>query len=263
LQEQRFVNDGAARNESSGDPGRARARSRSFPAVPLNVLATLVSNALAQIYAERFGLTVPAWRVIATLGQYRVRTARDIAQHGVMHKSTVSRAVSSLEERGLVARKANSADRREELLELTREGRRIYDNLVPEALAFEADLLQELTPAEQRAFMGAIPETHRPRASARAQHRMRVGPHLESGPSVEQPSKRLAAGRRPRRTKETAMGPFPHDAPPPGHLGRQPYGTDGFEFVEYCHPTPEELDVLFKQMGFSPRRPAPLQNVTL
>jgi DNA-binding MarR family transcriptional regulator len=122
----------------------------------LNVLATLVSNALAQIYAERFGLPVPAWRVIATLGQYRVRTARDIAQHGVMHKSTVSRAVSSLEERGLVARKANSADRREELLELTREGRRIYDNLVPEALAFEADLLQELTPAEQRAFMGAI-----------------------------------------------------------------------------------------------------------
>jgi DNA-binding MarR family transcriptional regulator len=122
----------------------------------LNVLATLVSNALAQIYAERFGLTIPGWRIVATLGQYGQRTARDIALHAVMHKSTVSRAVSSLEERGLVARKANSADRREELLELTREGRRIYDNLVPEALAFEADLLQELTPAEQRAFMGAI-----------------------------------------------------------------------------------------------------------
>ncbi len=48
----------------------------------LNVLASLTSNALAQIYADRFGLTIPAWRVVATLGQYGVRTARDIAAHG-------------------------------------------------------------------------------------------------------------------------------------------------------------------------------------
>ena len=88
----------------------------------LNVLASLSSNALAQIYAERFGLSIPAWRVVATLGQYEVRTARDIAAHGVMHKSTVSRAVSALEERGLVVREANQQDRREELLALTRKG---------------------------------------------------------------------------------------------------------------------------------------------
>ena len=41
----------------------------------LNVLASLTSNALAQIYADRFGLTIPAWRVVATLGQYGVRTS--------------------------------------------------------------------------------------------------------------------------------------------------------------------------------------------
>jgi DNA-binding MarR family transcriptional regulator len=122
----------------------------------LNVLATLVSNALAQIYADRFGLTIPAWRVVATLGQYRVRTARDIARHAVMHKSTVSRAVSALETRGLVVRKPNRADRREELLELSAEGRRIYDGLVPEALAFEAGLLGGLSPTEQRAFMTLV-----------------------------------------------------------------------------------------------------------
>jgi 4-hydroxyphenylpyruvate dioxygenase len=47
------------------------------------------------------------------------------------------------------------------------------------------------------------------------------------------------------------MGPFPHDAPPPAISDENPMGTDGFEFVEYCHPNPEELDRLFKQMGFS------------
>ena len=100
----------------------------------LNVLASLTSNALAGIYAERFGLTIPGWRVVATLGQYGFRTARDIAAHGVMHKSTVSRAVSQLEERGLVRRRPNDRDRREERLELTPEGRQIYEAVAPEAL---------------------------------------------------------------------------------------------------------------------------------
>jgi DNA-binding MarR family transcriptional regulator len=118
----------------------------------LNVLASLTSTALAQIYAERFGLSIPGWRVVATLGQYRFRTARDIAVHGVMHKSTVSRAVSSLQKRGLIQRTANLEDRREELLELTPEGRRIYEALAPEALAFEQRLVAILTREEQESL---------------------------------------------------------------------------------------------------------------
>jgi 4-hydroxyphenylpyruvate dioxygenase len=47
------------------------------------------------------------------------------------------------------------------------------------------------------------------------------------------------------------MGPFPHDAPPPAISEENPMGTDGFEFVEFCHPNPSELDRLFKIMGFS------------
>ena len=31
-----------------------------------------------------------------------------------------------------------------------------------------------------------------------------------------------------------------------------PMGTDGFEFVEYAHPNPEELHALFKLMGYVP-----------
>jgi DNA-binding MarR family transcriptional regulator len=122
----------------------------------LNVLASLTSNALAQIYAERFGLSIPAWRVIATLGQYEYRTARDIAAHGVMHKSTISRAVSALERRGLIARKANQDDRREELLALTREGQEIYEALAPQALAFEERFVSVLTAEEQEILVSLI-----------------------------------------------------------------------------------------------------------
>jgi len=54
----------------------------------LNVLASVVSNALARIYAERFGITIPQWRIIATLGQFDTRTARDIAGHAVMRATS-------------------------------------------------------------------------------------------------------------------------------------------------------------------------------
>ncbi len=122
----------------------------------LNVLAGLTSSALAQIYAERFGLSIPAWRVIVTLGQYEVRTARDMAPDGVMHKSTVSRAVAALEKRGLVVRRPNLDDRREEWLELTPEGRAIYEAVAPEALAVEQRLLSVLTPEEQKTLGSLI-----------------------------------------------------------------------------------------------------------
>ena len=122
----------------------------------LNVLAGLTSSALAQIYAERFGLSIPAWRVIVTLGQYAARTARDMAPDGVMHKSTVSRAVSALEKRGLVVRRPNLEDRREEWLALTLEGRAIYEAVAPEALAVEERLLSVLTPQEQKTLAALI-----------------------------------------------------------------------------------------------------------
>lgn len=47
------------------------------------------------------------------------------------------------------------------------------------------------------------------------------------------------------------MGPFPHDAAPPAISAANPMGTDGFEFVEYAHPEPEKLGVLFETMGFT------------
>jgi 4-hydroxyphenylpyruvate dioxygenase len=59
------------------------------------------------------------------------------------------------------------------------------------------------------------------------------------------------------------MGPFPHDAPPPAISEQNPMGTDGFEFVEFCHPRPEELDRLFRLMGFAAVAKHRSKNVTL
>ncbi|QJF50715.1 4-hydroxyphenylpyruvate dioxygenase [Roseobacter ponti] len=47
------------------------------------------------------------------------------------------------------------------------------------------------------------------------------------------------------------MGPFPHDAPKSTISEENPIGTDGFEFIEFAHPEPQELRDLFARMGYS------------
>jgi len=122
----------------------------------LNRLATAVSEHLAAIYRGRFGLEVPEWRVIATVGQERGCTAQFIAASTRMHKTRVSRAIAQLRARGLLERAASRSDRRELQLRLSASGRRMYAQLVPLALAREEELLAALSLPERRVFLIAL-----------------------------------------------------------------------------------------------------------
>src|ERR1700683_5615190 len=85
----------------------------------LNVVSSLVSQALSRVYSQRYGIGIPEWRVLVTLGQYEVMTGKAVGAHTHMHKTKVSRAVAQLEQRKLVVRRANRADLREAFLSLT------------------------------------------------------------------------------------------------------------------------------------------------
>lgn len=122
----------------------------------LNRLAAGVSDHLAGIYRERFGLDIPEWRVMATVGPERGCTAQYIAGSTRMHKTRVSRAIAHLEKRGLMARATKSGDRRERPLRLTAAGRRMYAELVPLALERERALLASMTRDQLRAFITAV-----------------------------------------------------------------------------------------------------------
>lgn len=116
----------------------------------LNRLAAEVSRALARVYGERFGIDIPEWRIIATLGDRGRARAQDIALSTRMHKSVVSRAVARLMGLGWIARTANAKDRREAALRLTADGRRIYRQLVPIVLGYQDHLLGGLSESERR-----------------------------------------------------------------------------------------------------------------
>jgi DNA-binding MarR family transcriptional regulator len=122
----------------------------------LNVCANLVSQSLSRIYADRYKIGVPEWRVLVTLGQFGMMTAKGIGIHSCMHKTKVSRAVALLERRKLVTRRANRADLREAFLSLTPAGRDIYSELAPMALDFAEKLLETVDAADRAALDRAI-----------------------------------------------------------------------------------------------------------
>ena len=118
----------------------------------LSVLTNRVSNAIARHYSERFGLSIPEWRVMAVLGQSSRLSAREVALRTEMDKVQVSRAVASLVRRKRVRKESDETDGRITRLALTSRGHAIYEEIVPLALDLEEQFLAALAPKERTAF---------------------------------------------------------------------------------------------------------------
>ena len=125
----------------------------SFTPFRLNRLAAEVSMALSSEYQARYGLDVPEWRVLATLGfRNDACTAQYISHCTRTHKSTISRAVVSLMKRRLIERVENAHDRREFSLRLTGKGKALYQDLIPRLLRKESGILACLSAKERKDF---------------------------------------------------------------------------------------------------------------
>jgi len=127
----------------------------------LSVLSNRVSSAIARHYSERFGLSIPEWRVMAVLGGTPGLPAREVAHRTAMDKVQVSRAVASLMRARRVARSGDAKDGRITRLSLTRQGRAIYDEIVPLALHLEELFLSALSADERRSFEALLAKLSR------------------------------------------------------------------------------------------------------
>ena len=136
----------------------------------LSVLANTVSSALAATYGRRFKLRIPEWRVLAVLGSYPDSSAGEVARRTAMDKVAVSRAVGRLIDSGRVRRETDPQDRRRSVLELTAQGRRIYERITPVLLRYERELLATLPAPERRQLVELLKKLQ---AGAR-----RLGPPL-------------------------------------------------------------------------------------
>ncbi|SFI86600.1 MarR family winged helix-turn-helix transcriptional regulator [Albimonas pacifica] len=119
-------------------------------------LAARTSAAISQVYADAHGLSRDEWRVLAATGEAEAQPTRAIAEQTGLDKVAISRAASALEDRGLIRRSEDRADRRIKILRLTPEGAEALKEIERQVREREAYLLEALTPEEQAALETAI-----------------------------------------------------------------------------------------------------------
>lgn len=118
----------------------------------LSVLSHTISTTIAKAYEAKFGISIPEWRVIAILGRFPGLSAVEVADRTMLDKVAVSRAVTKLIKNGRIDREFADADRRRSILQLSVEGRQVHDEIAPLALAFENELLDEISTEDYETF---------------------------------------------------------------------------------------------------------------
>jgi DNA-binding MarR family transcriptional regulator len=134
----------------------AELRLERFLPYRLSVLSNRVSQDIAGLYSERFGLSITEWRVMAVLGHQSQLSANTVAERTAMDKVAVSRAVSGLLEKKILIRQTDPADGRRSSLKLSAKGYSVFDQIVPLALTLERRILASLEPTEQTQLLAIL-----------------------------------------------------------------------------------------------------------
>ena len=120
----------------------ARLRLQDYLPYRLSVAANAVSRLVARAYERQLGLKNPQWLLLAVLADEGALTQQSLCGRTLMDKVTVMRAAHGLLRRRLLRRLPNGEDGRSHRLVLTATGRRLYESIVPLALAYEAQLFE-------------------------------------------------------------------------------------------------------------------------
>ena len=116
----------------------------------LSLLSNTISGMIADTYADKFGISMPEWRIMMILAEYPGSSADDVCRRTQIEKSVVSRAVARLKERRLVTRAISDSDRRRSVLALSETGLSVYDEVMPVARHYEEQLLKGLGNQQKR-----------------------------------------------------------------------------------------------------------------
>lgn len=137
------------------DSQRKELKLDEFLPYRLSVLTNRISRAITAKYEQRFSLSLAEWRTLAVLGEESELSAAEVAERTAMDKVAISRAVNSLLANHRLERHFSPDDRRRSVLALSKEGRKVYEQIVPLALSYEAAMVQELS-EEELGFLDSI-----------------------------------------------------------------------------------------------------------
>lgn len=102
------------------------------------------------------GLTMWAYSVLLALREQQTRTQAALAERIRADKTRLIPVLDELQDRGLIERHPDPADRRVRLLAITLEGRRLVSKTQAAIQHNEEKRLARLDPADRKAFLRAL-----------------------------------------------------------------------------------------------------------
>jgi len=139
------------------------------PAWRISFLANFFTGPIYAQVQDRFGLSRPGFVILFSLDQQDGLVARDICLVTGLPKNSISRAVTELEAKGLIARDTDAADRRAKPLKLTPHGHALLGALALEREDFET-AVEALREAVACRSPGANPLASSDRRAAASRH---------------------------------------------------------------------------------------------
>ncbi|GII80005.1 transcriptional regulator [Sphaerisporangium rufum] len=115
----------------------------------------LVGISARSLAAAEDRVTVPQFRMLVVVGQGETKLVALADRLGV-NPSTAMRMIDRLEAAGLVSREVNPRNRRETVLRLTGEGRRIVQDVTDRRLAEISAIVARMAPDQRRALVTAM-----------------------------------------------------------------------------------------------------------
>src|SRR5690625_3847517 len=98
---------------------------------------------------QEFKIIRPEWTILICLYYQNNLNPRDICEFTEQPRNTISRAVYSLVEKGLITQKKDQEDARRKVLTLTEQGREMYEAIMPMFEEGEREMLACLSKKER------------------------------------------------------------------------------------------------------------------
>jgi DNA-binding MarR family transcriptional regulator len=154
-------------------PEGANLKINEFLTFHLMRLSSMAKSNAARVYLDPAGLSVPEWRLVATVANYSPVPFSDITAMTTMDKGQVSRTLRSAQAKGLVTTELVPADRRglsesgtsasisRVIVSITPAGREMYDKVMPIAQSYQAGLINLMSVEERRVLVDVLQRVHR------------------------------------------------------------------------------------------------------
>jgi DNA-binding MarR family transcriptional regulator len=119
----------------------------------LTASRAMVAIAIRSVAADRVDITLAQYRVLAVLAMDGPQRVASLSELLDVYSSTITRLSDRLVAKGLIERTAESTDRREVTLSLTRRGRAVVERVTARRHDAIAEIIDQIPPARRRALV--------------------------------------------------------------------------------------------------------------